>query len=541
MRHLACDNHRMLIGSSGALKEAAEGAARIVLLERENEQLRRRDAERGAELAAREQRIRLLEEALRVLQAHRYGASREKLQVAPGQSELFNEAEAVVELHEALGTPIELKATPHRDSKPARGKPGRKALAAHLPRIPVVHEVPEGERHCACGHTLIEIGSDISEQLDYLPPKIQVLQHVRKKYACPGCEQCVKTATLPPQILPRTNASPGLLAHLVTSKYVDALPLYRQETIFERHGVHLPRATQAAWIMALAERVQPLINLMDERVRASGYIRIDETPVQVIHSAKAASSEHWMWIRVAGPAGQRLILFDYDPSRGGEVADRLLEGAHGTVQSDGYAAYDQAAVRQRLVHCGCFAHARRRFFEAIKALPKSEQKSSTAAHEGVRRIDELYTIERETKALSDDERRAVRQAKAVPLLASLHAWASHLQRQTLPSGKLGDALAYLLKQWPKLVRYADDGQVAIDTNLAENAIRPFALGRRNWLFADTVNGAKASASLYSLVQTARANDIEPYAYLCRLFAQLPAAQTVEQIEALMPWNINLGS
>ena len=190
-----------------------------------------------------------------------------------------------------------------------------------------------------------------------------------------------------------------------------------------------------------------------------------------------------MWIRVAGPPGQRLILFDYNASRGGEVADRLLDGAHGIVQSDGYSAYDQAALRHRLVHCGCFAHARRRFFEAIKALPKAEQKSPTAAHEGVRRIDELYTIEREAKTLTDTERRALRQAKAVPLLESLHAWASQLQQHTLPSGKLCDALAYLLKQWPKLIRYTDDGQVAIDTNIAEYAIRPFALGRRNWLFA----------------------------------------------------------
>jgi len=252
-------------------------------------------------LAARERRIRLLEEALRILQANRYGASREKLTVAPGQSELFNEAETIAELNEVIGVEVNLKATPQREDKPTKGaKPGRKAIAAHLPRVPVVHDLPVSERQCACGSTLIEIGNEISEQLDYVPPKIQVLQHVRKKYACPGCEQCLKTAPLPAQILPKTNAAPGLLAHLVTSKYVDALPLYRQEAIFARYGVALPRATQAAWIIALAERVQPLINLMDERLRSSGYIRIDETPVQVLNSEKAASSEHWMWVRVAG-------------------------------------------------------------------------------------------------------------------------------------------------------------------------------------------------------------------------------------------------
>ena len=276
---------------------------------------------------------------------------------------------------------------------------------------------------------------------------------------------------------------------------------------------------------------------MDERLRGSGYIRIDETPVQVIHSEKSARSEHWMWVRVAGPPRQRIILFDYDASRSSEVAARLLEGAHGVIQSDGYSAYDQVAKQYGLLHCGCIAHARRKFFEAIKALPKSEQKSPTAAHEAVRRIDELYKIEREASNLNDAERRTARQEKAIPILRSLHAWATDLERQTLPSGKLGNALAYLLKQWPKLVRYTEDGRVAVDTNLAENAIRPFALGRRNWLFADTVSGAKASAHLYSLVQTARANELEPYAYLRRLFIELPAAQTVEQIEALLPWKL----
>jgi transposase len=527
----------MLESDIDAPTEAMDGAARIALLEGEIEQLRRRDAEREAELAMRERRIRLLEEALRVLNADRFGASREKLHVAPGQAELFNEAEALVELQAVIGVEVELEATPLREVKPATNTAGRKAIAAHLPRVPIIHDIPESERQCACGSALKEIGSDISEQLDYIAPKIQVLQHIRKKYACPGCEQCVKTAALPAQILPRTNASPGLLAHLVTSKYVDALPLYRQEVIFARYGVQLPRATQAAWVIALAERVQPLINLMDEKLRASGYIRMDETPLQVINSAQPAHSKHYMWIRVAGPPGERIILFDYDASRGGETALRLLEGVQGALQTDGHYAYDEAARVLSLTHCGCIAHARRKFFEAIQALPKAERKSQTAAHEGVQRIDALSAIERDTKVMTDEERRAVRHERAAPLLKSLHAWATDLKPQTIPSGKLGEALHYLLGQWPKLIRYVDDGRVAIDTNVAENAIRPFALGRRNWLFADTVNGAKASASLYTLVQTCRANEIEPYAYLRRLFAELPAAETVEQFEALLPWNL----
>jgi hypothetical protein len=266
-------------------------------------------------------------------------------------------------------------------------------------------------------------------------------------------------------------------------------------------------------------------------------VRIDETRVQVLNSDKAPSALHWMWVRVAGPKHQRIILFDYDPSRGGEVADGLIEGCSGYLQSDGYQAYEGVSARAGLIHVGCFAHARRRFFEALKALPNAQRKQASAAHEAVRRIDALYLIERQIKDLDDEGRTRIRRDEAVPQLASLHEWANRMQHETMPSGKLGEALGYLITQWPKLVRYIEDPRLAIDTNLAENSIRPFALGRRNWLFADTVKGAKASAALYSIVSTARANGLEPYAYLRRLFAELPKAKTVEDFEAMLPFNI----
>lgn len=487
------------------------------------------------ELAAREQRIRVLEEALRILKAQRWGASREKLREAPGQAALFNEVEVSTELAEITGLEPPLSATPLREAKaPAASRCGRRALASHLRRREIRHELPESQRTCDCGQRLIEIGAEVSEQLDYVPARIEVLRHLRVKYACPGCEQCVRTAPAPVQLLPRTNAAPGLLAHLVTAKYVDALPLHRQEAMFERHGVSLPRATQAAWIIGLTAPLTPLINLLDERLRESGYIRMDETPVQVLKSEKAPRTEHWMWLRVAGPPCQRILLFDHDASRSGHTAERLLAGAQGYLQSDGYAAYDGVAARLGLVHCGCFAHARRRGFEAIKALPNA--RADTPAHELVRRIDALYALEREFKALTDEERARRRRECALPLLERLHDWARDRAAETLPSGKLGEAFAYLLTQWPKLVRYVDDGRLAIDTNLAENAIRPFAIGRRNWLFADTVKGAKASAMLYSLIATARANGLEPYAYLRNLFEKLPHARTVADFEALLPFN-----
>src|ERR1700730_17128126 len=486
-----------------------------------------------ARIEAREQRIRLLEEALRALKANTYGPSRERLSVAAGQVELFNEIEATLEVTEAVGVEPELKATPLREEKPSTGKPARAKPAARLPRVEILHELSVAERQCVCGGVLAEIGADLSEQIDYVPAKVQVLRHVRVKYACPGCDQYIKTAALPEHILPKTNAAPGLLAQLVTSKYVDSLPLYRQEAMFERYGVRLPRATQAAWMIGLTVPLQPLLNLMDERLRSSGYVRIDETRVQVLNSDKAPSALHWMWVRVAGPKHQRIILFDYDPRRGGEVADGLVEACSGYLQSDGYQAYEAVSARAGLIHVGCFAHARRRFFEALNALPNAQRKQASAAHEAVRRIDALYLIERQIKDLSDEERVRIRADEAVPQLKSLHEWASKMRHETMPSGKLGEALGYLITQWPKLVRYVEDPRLAIDTNLAANAIRPFALGRRNWLFADTVTGVKPSAALYSIVSTARANGLEPYAYLRRLFAELPKAKTVEDYEAML--------
>lgn len=509
----------------------ADAVLRAALLEAENSALKET-------LVARERRIGLLEEALRCLKAERYGASRERLAQAPGQGALFNEVEVLSELAEVTGVEPPLTATPLREAKSAaKVKPGRRALAAHLPRREVRHELPTAERVCGCGSALHEIGSEVSEQLDYIPARIEVVRHVRVKYACPGCAACVKTAAVPAQLLPRSNAAPGLLAQLVTAKYVDALPLYRQETIFARHGVALPRATQAAWLIGLTTPLQPLMNLLDERLRESGYIRMDETPLQVLGGDPARSTEHWMWVRVAGPPRQRIILFDYDPSRSGATAERLLAGARGYLQTDGYPAYDGVAARLALCHLGCFAHARRKGFEAIKALPPGTA-ANTPAHELVRRIDALYAIEREIKVLETGDRPRVRTERARPLLASLHDWARAQAAQTLPSGKLGEAFSYLLAQWPKLVRYVDDPRLAIDTNLAENAIRPFALGRRNWLFADTVKGARASATLYSLVSTARANELEPYTYLRHLFERLPHARTVEDFESLLPFALN---
>ncbi len=504
-----------------------DGAARIALLESELELLRRRDAERSAELAARERRIRLLEEALRILQADRYGASREKLHVAPGQTELFNEAETIAELNEVLGTEVSLKATPQREEKAGGTKPGRKAIAAHLPRVAIVHDLPKDERHCACGSPLIEIGSDISEQLDYVPPKIQVLQHVRKKYACPGCEQCVKTAPLPAQILPRTNAAPGLLAHLVTSKYVDALPLYRQEAIFGRAGLVLPRSALAAWIGVCGVRLQPLVDALKAQILDCAVVHADETPVAMLAPGTGMTHRAYLWAYASGLFEPlKAVAYDFTASRAGEHARAFLGHWQGSPVCDDYGGY-KALFANGVIEAGCMAHARRKFVE----LHFSNQ--STIAATAIDLIGQLYGIEREVKDLPPERRRSERQQRAAPIAATLHDWLIGQRTRITDGTATATAIDYSLKRWPALTRYLDDPALPIDNNHDEQQIRPWATGRKNWLFAGTLMAGQRAAAITSLIQSAKRNGHDPYAYLKDVLTRLPTHKA-RDIDELLP-------
>ncbi|MGR9108995.1 MAG: IS66 family transposase, partial [Gammaproteobacteria bacterium] len=376
--------------------------------------------------------------------------------------------------------------------------------------------------------------------LDIVPAKVQVIRHIRRKYACPCCQQTVKTAGLPPQPIPKSVASPGLLAHVAVAKYQDALPLYRQETILERIGVDLPRATLAHWMIRMGEAVQPLINLLRDRLLSYDLIQIDETTLQVLKEpGKPATSKSYLWAQKGGPPDSAVILFDYDPSRSQQVPLRLLEGFQGYVQTDGYEGYQAVCAMPGIVRVGCFAHARRKFDEAVKAQGKGGKAKAGKATKGLAYIQKLYRIETLIRDDSPEIRLQVRQQKAKPLLAEIRAWLDQSLPTTPPTSAVGKALQYLHNQWDKLIRYCDDGRLNIDNNAIERAIRPFVTGRKNWLFSDTVKGANASANLYSLIETAKANGLEPYRYLRDVFTELPAAQSIEDFEALLPGNLQL--
>lgn len=510
-------------------------------LEKENAQIRAKLLDKEALINAQDSALRSkdhlidnLKEALILATYRKFAKASESLRSL--QSELFNEAEfdSVLEpeVQDTDDGSVEVPAH-------TRKRGGRKALPEDLPRVEVIYDLSDEEKVCDNGHVLKQIGEKTSEQLDIVPMKIQVIRHIRKQYACPCCEGVLKLASKPAQPIEKSQASSGLLAYIAVSKYADSLPLYRQSTILNRFGIDINRTTLANWMIKCGELVQPLINCFEEQLLSQPVIHMDETPVQVLNEqGKPAESKSYMWVRTgsassAGPPGQRITLFDYDPSRGGAVPRRLLAGYTGALMLDGYEGYAPVCKKQDLTRLGCWVHARRKFVDVSKA---SKKKNGQAAY-AIKLIAKLYVIEKTNKESNADLRYQARLEHAVPIIDKLRQWLDETKPKVPPKSTLGKALQYLDNQWSRLIAYLEDGQYPIDNNPVENAIRPFAIGRKNWLFSASINGAKASANLYSLIETAKANDLEPYAYLKRVFTELPNAQSYDDVEQLLPRSI----
>lgn len=503
--------------------------------------VQRMAAEHAQKLAERDATIERLNERIRLLLARRFGASSER--VADDQLGLFNEAEAVAaEADDEDGDADTVAVPAHRRR---RGK--RAPLPAYLPRVDIVHELPEDQRLCPHDGAVLErFAEEVAEQLDIVPAKVQVLRHRRAKYRCGGCGAHVVTAPMPAQPLPKSQASPGLLAYVATSKYVDAMPLYRQSKRFERIDVALPRHTLARWMLECARLSQPLINLYRDALLALPYLHADETTVQVLKEpGRTAQSKSYLWCQVSGLPERPIVLFDYDPSRSSEVPKRLLGEFAGYLHTDGYEGYNAVVRENGITQLYCFAHARRYFADGLKALglnpgrlPAKPPDKARRLLKGLEFIRTLYTIERRLRGTPPDERHAVRQRESLAVLERLRAWVENTLPRVAPKTPLGAALGYLDDHWDGLTRFLDDGRLELDNNRAENAIRPFVVGRRNWLFCDTPAGANASAHLYSLAETAKANGLDPYAYLRHVFTALPTATTVEDVEALLAWNLD---
>jgi len=503
-------------------------------LERENAQIRAQLLAKDSLLESKDAFIDQLKEALILERNRQFAKATESLRSL--QSELFNEPELESQELEALADDNDdaIDVPAHK-----RKRTGRKKLPDDLPRIDIVHDLSDADKICPHdGHALKEIGEKTSEQLDIVPMKIQVIRHIRKQYACPCCDKqgkaYLKAASKPKQAIEKSQASSGLLAYIAVSKYADGLPLYRQSTILGRFSIEMNRSTLANWMIKCGELVQPLINRFEEQLLSQPFIHMDETPVQVLNEAgKAAESKSYMWVRSAGRPDQRITLFDYAPSRSGAVPRKLLAGYQGALMLDGYEGYEPVCKEQGLIRLGCWVHARRKFVDVSKA---SKKKNSQAAF-AIKLIAKLYAIEKANKDANTDARTQARLEQAKPVIDKLRHWLDETKPKVPPKTTLGKALHYLDHQWPRLIRYLDDGRYPIDNNLVENAIRPFAIGRKNWLFSASVNGAKASANLYSLIETAKANGLEPYAYLKRVFSELPNATSFDEIDCLLPSNV----
>ncbi len=391
----------------------------------------------------------------------------------------------------------------------------------------VEHRLPEDERICsACGSKLVEIGKEVRRSLMMKPAKFWVREDVYYTYACKNCEQETGEANIVkaargPALLPGSFASAEAVAHIVIQKFVMYSPLYRLEQEFNRQGLRLSRQTMANWLLNISEKwLRPVYDTLREQLCREPVLHADETTLQVLKEpGRSSTSKSYMWLyRTSGCAKQSIVLYEYQPTRKAEHAEAFLKGFSGWLHADGYQGYHKLPENIRVV--GCWAHARRKFDEALQTLPKEMQKDSPAAI-GECYCSRLFKLEQAFAELTPEERYEKRLEQEKPVLDALLSWANEMQANTAPKSALGRAIHYLLEQWPYLTRYLEDGRLELSNNRAERSIKPFVMGRKNWLFANTLGGAQASAVIYSLIETAKENGLDPYRYLLWVLQNAP--------------------
>jgi transposase len=480
-----------------------------------------------------ENEIEILKEQINLLLQKRFGRSSE--QYDPNQQSLFvKEEEQDVSLPETEKQEIKSY---------TRNKPGRKPLDPKLPRVEKIIDISEEEKECACGHKMNKIGEETGEKLQIEPAVIYVEKTIRPKYACQHCEgtededrPAVRIAPVPPSIIPRSIASPSLLSYIMVQKYQDHLPFHRQETQFLRIGAEISRQDMSNWQQQIYNFLSPLFSLLKEIIKTGPVMRMDETTSQVMgEEDRKDTQKSYIWLLKGGPPRKTIVLYEYRETRTAKNAIELLEGFSGYLQTDGYEGYDAAARNlPGIIHVGCFAHSRRKFIDASKATKKPQ-----SAEEGIKFIRKLYEIERNLREakLEDDDFVSERKKLAEPVLTDFHRWLNKRANEVLPSCLLGKAVAYTLKQWDKLIKYLESPYLTPDNNAAENSIRPYVLGRKNFLFNKSPDGARSSCGMFTLIETAKQNGVEPLKYLNELFEKAPYAVSPEDWEKLLPWNI----
>ena len=385
-----------------------------------------------------------------------------------------------------------------------------------------------------------EMGSDTRDEIVIVPAQLKVTKHVSFKYSCRNCERNeittpIVTASVPKALIPKSLASASAVAYIMSQKYTEAMPLYRQEKHFERLGIELPRAILSNWMLKGGEMLEPIFDCMHEKLLNLDIAHADETTLQVLHeTGRKAESKSYMWLYRSGRDGPPIVLFEYQPTRSGSNPKQFLEGFAGYLHADGYSGYNDV---KEVTLVGCWAHARRKFVDALNAIPQAQRDDpKNLANIALRYISSLYDIEKELLDASPEHIKAVRSEQSAAILDEFKTWLDRESGLTLPKSILGIALTYCKNQWPKLIEFLNDGRLEIDNNRAERSIKPFVIGRKNWLFSNTPRGAKTSAIIYSIIETAKENGLDPFTYLKYVFEQLPKTNSEKTIDDLLPWN-----
>jgi transposase len=516
-------------------KRTDSNVTTIDALREERDALKRENAELTLKL-------KWFEEQFRLSQTRQFGASSEKSNSEQLILQLFNEAESETD----SGVPEPTVETITYKRKKTQGQ--RQEKLKDLPVEVIDYTLPEHEQTCSCcGGTLHNMSTEVREELKIIPPQVKVIRHVRHTYACRHCERkAIKTpiitAPAPKAVFPKSLASPSAMAYIMCQKYLDAQPLYRQEQQFKRLGIALSRQTMANWLLYGANHwLQGIYGRMKAKLVQQDLLHADETTLQVLKEpGRSATSTSYLWLYRTGTQSPPIVLYDYQTTRASKHPVRFLANFKGYLHVDGYAGY-HALKNVTLV--GCWAHARRKFSEALKALPDSAKDSAVLAKEGLAYCNQLFKIEQNLKKsnASDEERYQTRLKQSQPIVEAFSAWLKKQAPRVLPKSALGWAIHYCRAQWDKLVVFIQDGRLELDNNRAERSIKPFVMGRKNWLFSNTPKGAVASSTIYSLIETAKENGLVPFQYLTYLFERLPnlEVQNDEALDELLPWSSNL--
>ena len=453
------------------------------------------------------------------------------------EGSLFNEPEKVIQESEESKDNSEKKEEPKNKSS-SNKKPGRKPISPNLPRETRIHDLSENEKICKNDLTpLVQIGEEVVEKIDIVPAKVKVIEHRYLKYACPCCQQNLVRAKTEPSLIPGSMAESGLLAHIATNKYYFALPLYRQESLFKQNGIEIPRVTLARWMISIGEAILPLVKEIKKYILSHNVVHCDETHVQVLkEEAKKATSKSYMWVLASGMSAQfPATVFQYYSNRKQESAEDFIENYQGYLQVDGYGGYNSLANRPGITRVGCWSHVRRKFESAFK---DGAARGKAVAELFLKEIQKLFLLEREFVSFSSEERLRARKEKSTPIINSIRKLIDENVTQVMPRCKLGIAFGYICEEWTNLNQFLSNGSINLSNNRIENAIRPFAIGRNNWMFSYSANGADASAAIYSLVTTAKENNLHIEEYLNDVFSKLPLLKDQENptYEALLPWN-----